>query len=73
MLGRDIGMQVFLEHKVVWLKADWTPRDPVITKELQSYGIKEIAIYVIYPVGLTTPVILTEILSVKEVMELFDQ
>jgi len=73
VLGRDIVEQTFLQHEVVLLKADWTSRDPVIAKELQRYGRTGIPLYVFYPAGVTTPVILTEILSVKEVMELFDQ
>ena len=52
--------------KVVLLRADWTRRDPAITAALQQLGRNGVPVYVFYKAG-STPVVLSEILSVDEV------
>ena len=52
--------------KVVLLRADWTRRDPAITVALQQLGRNGVPVYVLYKAG-STPVVLSEILSVDEV------
>jgi len=52
--------------KVVLLRADWTRRDPAITAALQQLGRNGVPVYVVYKAG-STPVVLSEILSVDDV------
>jgi thiol:disulfide interchange protein/DsbC/DsbD-like thiol-disulfide interchange protein len=39
----------FRGHDVVLMKADWTRRDPVITRALASFGRVGVPLYVLYP------------------------
>jgi len=41
--------EAFAKHKVVALKADWTNRDDVIAKELESHGRVGVPLYLLYP------------------------
>jgi thiol:disulfide interchange protein DsbD len=51
---------------VALLRADWTRREPAITKALAELGRSGIPVYVIYKPG-RAPVVLSEILSVNDV------
>ncbi len=56
-----------LEAKnVALLRADWTRRDPAVTAALARLGRSGVPVYVIYKPG-RAPVVLSEILSVKDV------
>ena len=52
--------------KVARLRADWTRRDPAVTQALAELGRSGVPVYVIYKPG-RTPVVLSEILSVRDV------
>jgi thiol:disulfide interchange protein DsbD len=52
--------------KVQLLRADWTRRDPAISAALGQLGRNGVPVYVLYQAG-KAPVVLSEILSVKEV------
>ena len=52
--------------KVALLRADWTRRDPAVTQALAELGRSGVPVYVIYKPG-RTPVVLSEILSVRDV------
>ncbi len=54
------------DKKVALLRADWTRRDPAVTKALSQLGRSGVPVYVIYKLG-RAPVVLSEILSVDEV------
>ena len=41
----------FARKGVVTLKADWTTRDPVITRVLASFGRNGVPLYLLYPAG----------------------
>ena len=49
--GNDDVVQYFEENEVVALKADWTRRDPVITRELQKHGRNGVPTNIIYRPG----------------------
>jgi thiol:disulfide interchange protein/DsbC/DsbD-like thiol-disulfide interchange protein len=49
------------------LRADWTRRDPAITAELARLGRNGVPVYVLHPPG-KPPVVLSELLSVDEVL-----
>jgi thiol:disulfide interchange protein DsbD len=51
---------------VALLRADWTRRDPAITTALAQLGRNGVPVYVFYKRG-GTPIVLSELLSVKEV------
>jgi thiol:disulfide interchange protein len=51
---------------VALLRADWTRRDPVITAALAKLGRNGVPVYVFYKKG-SAPVVLSEVLDVKEV------
>lgn len=53
----------FQSKKVVLLKADWTNRNPAITKSLASFGRSGVPLYVLYPASNTEPIILPQVLS----------
>jgi thiol:disulfide interchange protein DsbD len=40
--------QAFARHKVAYLKADWTKRDPVIAADLASHGRAGVPLYLLY-------------------------
>jgi thiol:disulfide interchange protein DsbD len=56
----------FAARKVTLLRADWTRRDPAITAALAQLGRNGVPVYVLYKAG-SAPVVLSEILSVREV------
>jgi len=55
----------FAARGVTLLRADWTRRDPAITKALEALGRSGVPVYVLYKAG-RPPVVLSEILSVSE-------
>ena len=55
----------FHTKKVKLLRADWTRRDPAITRALADLGRSGIPVYVLYQPG-HTPVVFTEVLNTTE-------
>ncbi|CAH2600187.1 Cytochrome c-type biogenesis protein DsbD, protein-disulfide reductase [Rhodovastum atsumiense] len=53
----------FAQRGVTYLKGDWTLRDPEITRFLRSHGRDGVPLYVLYPSGGGTPVLLPQILT----------
>jgi len=63
----------FREQGVVYLKGDWTRRDPEITRYLEQYGRNGVPLYVFYPADEpTNPVVLPQILTPGTVLEILD-
>lgn len=57
-------VDLFRERGVIALKADWTARDPEITRALESFGRSGVPLYVYYPAGKGgAPVVLPEIIT----------
>ena len=54
------------EKNVALLRADWTRRDPAVTKALAELGRSGVPVYVFYKPG-RAPVVLSEILSVSDI------
>ena len=61
-------LAAFDAKRIVMLRADWTRRDPAIASALGDLGRNGVPVYVFYKKGLT-PVVLSEILSVREVLD----
>ena len=58
----------FQTHRVLLLRADWTRRDAAITAELTRLGRSGVPVYAVYTPGVAGPLLLSEILSVSEVL-----
>ncbi len=58
----------FERERVLLLRADWTRRDATIAAELARLGRSGVPVYAFYAPGATAPKLLSEILSVDEVL-----
>ena len=58
----------FERDRVLLLRADWTRRDAAISAELARLGRSGVPVYAVYTPGLEGPRLLSEILSVPEVL-----
>ncbi len=67
-LAAERVKSAFESQNVLLLRADWTRRDPAITTELTRLGRSGVPVYVVYTPGTTGPRVLSEILSVSEVL-----
>ena len=59
----------FERHRVLLLRADWTRRDAAISAELARLGRSGVPVYAVYTPGAAGPLLLSEILSVSEVLD----
>jgi thiol:disulfide interchange protein DsbD len=60
--------RAFDEHAVLYLKGDWTNRDPAITEYLAGFGRNGVPIYVFYPAE-GAPRVLPQVLTEAIVLE----
>lgn len=58
---------LFAQHEVVFLEADWTRRDPNITKILNSYGRAGVPLNIFYGPQPEQEIILPAVLTQNEV------
>ena len=65
--------EAFKAQNAVYLKADWTNRDPAIAKALADFGRVGVPLYVIYPKGGGQPVILPQLLTEGMVIEAIEK
>ena len=54
---------------IIAFKGDWTKYDPAITQALASFGRNSIPVYVYYPPGADTPVILPQLITPNMILE----
>lgn len=64
--------QSMQDHNVVYMKGDWTKRDPAITAFLRSFQRDGLPFYVFYPAG-KEPVVLPPVLTQAIVTDTFKQ
>ena len=69
VLESTLVRQAFADGKVVRLRADWTNRDPSITRALARLGRSGVPVYVVYPAGGGEPRLLPELLTSDVVLE----
>jgi thiol:disulfide interchange protein DsbD len=67
-LSGETIARAFDEVGIVYLKGDWTNRDPVITEYLASHGRNGVPLYVVHPPG-GEPQVLPQILTEDLVLE----
>ena len=62
-------VKAFKDQGIIAFKADWTKYDPAITQALASFGRDSIPVYVYYPPGSDTPIILPQLITPKMILE----
>ena len=62
-LNTDTVRDAMAEHNVVYVKGDWTRRDPAITEYLSEYGRNGVPLYVLYPANGDEPRVLPQVLT----------
>lgn len=62
-LSTDAVRQAMRDGGVVYMKGDWTRRDPAITAFLQSFQRDGLPFYAFYPAGADAPVVLPPVLT----------
>ena len=68
-LGTAAVTSAFKARNVLLLRADWTRRDATISAELARLGRSGVPVYLLYTPGAAGPRMLSEILSVSEVLD----
>jgi thiol:disulfide interchange protein DsbD len=68
-LNTDAVRTALTDNKVVYLKGDWTRRDPSITDYLARYGRNGVPLYVVYPRNGGQPRVLPQVLTPGLVVE----
>jgi thiol:disulfide interchange protein DsbD len=68
-LSGDEVLNKFKELDVTLVKADWTKKDPVITKALAEFGRAGVPLYVLYPGNDKEPQVLPEVLLPSTVLK----
>ncbi len=64
--------EALTRHNAVYLKADWTKRDPAIAAELARFGRAGVPLYLVYGARGGEPVILPSILTAGVVVKALD-
>jgi thiol:disulfide interchange protein DsbD len=62
-------VSAFKDQGIIAFKGDWTKYDPAITRALASFGRDSIPVYVYYPPGSITPVILPQLITPQMILE----
>lgn len=65
--------EAFKAQNAVYLKADWTNRDPVIAKALAEFNRVGVPLYLVYPKNGGPPVILPQLLTEGMVIEAIEK
>lgn len=67
-------IEKFKSLNVVSIRADWTNRNPDITRLLQKFGRSGVPLYVIFPTGKrNAPIVLPEVITTGIVLEALDK
>jgi len=65
-------LDAFQARGITMLKADWTNRDEVITRELEKFGRSGVPLYVLYPAG-GEPEVLPQVLTPSIVLKALEK
>jgi thiol:disulfide interchange protein DsbD len=70
-LDTEAVRRAMRDHDVVYLKGDWTRRDPAITRYLERFDRNGVPLYVFYPAAdAASPVVLPQILTPATVVDI---
>ena len=72
VLSTETVQNAFADKNVALVRADWTNRDPQITKALRSHGRSGVPVYVLYPGDGSGPTLLPEVLTQDIVLNALD-
>jgi thiol:disulfide interchange protein DsbD len=61
--------RLFADRAVAYLVADWTRRDPAITRQLERHGRSGVPLYLLYSPAVAAPVVLPPLLTENIVAE----
>lgn len=73
VFSSDEVKEKFRDLNFVMMKADWTNRNPEITRALESFGRNGVPLYVIYNEELDEPMILPELLTPGIVLDALNE
>ncbi len=65
--------EAMTEHDVVYVKGDWTRRDPAITDYLSRYDRNGVPLYVVYPRNGDAPRVLPQVLTAQIVIQALER
>ena len=68
VLNTDVVREAFAKRHVALVRADWTRRDPAITRALSALGRSGVPVYVLHRPG-KTPLLLPEVLQQQTVLD----
>ena len=68
----DEFAKIINNKKINLIKADWTSKNEQITDELNKYGRNSVPLYVLYNGNSAKPIILPQILTIKEIKKHFN-
>ncbi len=68
VLNTDVVREGFAKRHVALVRADWTRRDPAITRALSALGRSGVPVYVLHRPG-KTPLLLPEVLQQQTVLD----
>lgn len=71
-LSSDEFKDALETHQVIYMKGDWTRRDPTITAYLSQFGRNGVPLYVAYPRDGSEPVVLPQVLTPKTVIDVLE-
>jgi thiol:disulfide interchange protein DsbD len=71
VLDTQAADQLFKQHNVLRIRADWTRHDAEITAALAAFGRNSVPVYVYYPADGSQPKILPQILTLDILKNLF--
>ena len=71
ILNSQALQQLFKEHNIVLVHADYTNRDPIIYEYLRSFNRYAIPTYIIYNKNIRTGKLLSELLTIDYIMKNF--
>jgi thiol:disulfide interchange protein len=72
-LNTEAVRQAMADNDVVYVKGDWTRRDPAITAYLSDYGRNGVPLYVLYPANGDSPRVLPQILTPGVVVQALER
>jgi len=72
VLTAESVQNAFDEKDVALVRADWTSRDPEITRALESHGRSGVPVYVLYAGDGSEPELLPEVLTEEAVLNALD-
>ena len=72
-LATDDTRRLFRDRSVAYLVADWTRRDPGITRQLERYGRSGVPLYLLFSPAGKQPIVLPQLLTEAIVADAVDQ